>query len=169
MSKIQVNNNIMNLLQLQEEFDQILFDYIDTTPKWEIAFERLEELLREAIYYFTSHIENEGKLPEGNVYWALYMDTVARLMFFKTLSYMNKTQDIVNKEEIIEAIHDAVRCLPNVEKRNHEFLQEISSTYEKLELFNGKEGEFERYYIEKKYSLEDCIKYFHEYCNNKVK
>lgn len=170
MSNIQVNNNILNLVQLQEELDGILFDYIDTSQKWNQAFERLEELLRQTISYFTSYVRNEGKVPEGNVFWALYMDIVAKIIYYKTLSYMNlETNSVEKKDEIIKALHDAVNCLPNVEKRNHELLQEISNTYEKLELFNGNEGEFERHYIEKNNTLEDCIKYFNEFCKNEVK
>src|SRR5690554_4918576 len=108
MSNIQVNNNILNLVQLQEELDGILFDYIDTSQKWNQAFERLEELLRQTISYFTSYVRNEGKVPEGNVFWALYMDIVAKIIYYKTLSYMNlESNSVEKKDEIIKALHDA--------------------------------------------------------------
>lgn len=170
MSKIQVSNNILNLVQLQEELDGILFDYVDTSQKWDKAYEKLDVLLNELMTYFNSHIQrNNGNLPEGDVYWTLFMDIASRLIYFKTVASMNLVGATCEKEKesIHNALHDAANCLPNVQSRNLDFLQEMSQTYEQM--FDGEEREFEQMYLEKNNSLLDCLTSFKNYCDQEAK
>ncbi|MED3662645.1 hypothetical protein NST62_07815 [Ureibacillus sp. FSL K6-8385] len=168
MARIQVNNDILNLVQLQEELDGILFDYIDTSQKWDSAYNELKQLLEELIAYFKNYLrKNDGKLPDNEMYWSLFMDITSRIIYFKTFAYMNLLNDIneEQKEAIKQALHDAAGCLPNVQGRNMEFFQEISQTYHQL--FQEKD-DFEKYYYDKNNSLHDCLEYFNEYCVQKI-
>jgi len=168
MTKIQVTNDLMNLFQLQEELDGILFNYVDTSQKWDIAYEELGQLLDELIAYFRNYIQSKnGKLPENEMYWSLFMDNVSRILYFKTFAYINLQKELSEeqKEMIQQALHDAASCLPDVQGRNHEFLQEIGQTYDQL---YHDHGQFEKTYLDKNYRLSDCLEYFHDYCVQKI-
>lgn len=166
MSIIQVKNNVLNLVQLQEQLDGILFDYVDTSQKWDRAYEELNNLLNELMSYFNKQIQKNGRnLPEGDVYWTLFMDIASRLIYFKTVALINLSE--INfaeqRESMKQAIHDAAKCLPNVQSRNIDFLQEISQTYGQI--FDAEEREFEQQYLEKNHSLRDCLASFKNFCD----
>jgi len=168
MPRIQVTNGILNLFQLQEELDGILFNYIDTSQKWDKAYEELKELLDELTAYFKNYLqEHDGRLPDNEMYWSLFIDNVSRILYFKTVAYMNLQKDMTEeqKELIKSALHDAAGCLPHVQGRNFEFLQEISQTYDLL--FN-ENAHFEKYYFDKNNGLADCLENFKAYCVQKV-
>ncbi|MEK4255223.1 hypothetical protein [Ureibacillus sp. FSL K6-2830] len=165
MPKIQIRNDILNLVQLQEELDGILFDYIDTSKKWDLAFEELKQLLDELVTYFKNYVRRkDGRLPESDMYWSLFIDIVSKIIYFNTIVYMNLVKEMTEeqKEQIKKSFHDAANCLPDVQGRNLEFLQEMSETFNQL--FH-EEDEFERYYLDKNNGLKDCIRFFNEFCN----
>ncbi|QBK26353.1 hypothetical protein [Ureibacillus thermophilus] len=168
MTKIQVTNDLMNLFQLQEELDRILFNYVDTSQKWDIAYEELGQLLNELNTYFRNYIQsNNRQLPENEMYWSLFMDNVSRIMYFKIFAYINLQKELSEeqKEKIKHALYDAASCLPDVQGRNYQFLQEIGQTYSHL---YDDHSQFEKTYLAKNNRLFDCIKYFHEFCLQKI-
>lgn len=170
MSKIQVSNNFLNLVQLQEQLDGILFDYIDTSQKWDKAYEEIDYLLIELITYFNTQIQrSNGNLPEGDVYWTLFMDIASRLIYFKSVALMNLVGNNSAEQKVMikNALHEAANCLPNVQSRNLDFLQEISQTYGQI--FGDSQREFEQIYLEKNNSLKDCLASFNQYCRQETK
>lgn len=167
MEKNQISQNYLNIVQLQEELDGILFNYIDTLQKWEKAFEELKRLLEEITTYFKNYVESKnGQLPENEMYWSLFMDIVSKIIYFKTVAYLNLVKDLDEEQKTLikNAFHDAANCLPNVQGRNKEFLQEIGQTYHQL--FDDEE--FERIYLEKNKSLKECLEFFKGYCGQKM-
>lgn len=163
--KIQVSDNILNLAQLQDKMDDIVFNHLDTTQNWKRAYEGLDELLLQAISYFKVQVEEaNGTLPKGTVYWNLFMDIVSKIIYFRTSAekHLVDFNNPSEKEKVLYTLKVAANCLPNVQKGNKEFLQEIAQFYEEIELFEGKEGAFEQFYLSKNNSIEDCLKNFEQ-------
>lgn len=161
--KIQVSDNILNLVQLQEKLDGVVFDYLDTTQNWKKAFVELDALLKQAISYYQQQVEEKKRnLPKGNVYWVLFMDIASKLIYFRTVAEKNliDLSDATNKDHILFNLKVAANCLPNVQKGNSEFLQEIAQSYEEIELFEGQRGAFEQFYFSQNNSIEQCLENF---------
>lgn len=161
--KIQVSDNILNLAQLQDKMDGIVFDHLDTTQNWQRAYDDLDALLLQAIAYYKAQVkEANGNIPKGTVYWNLFMDIVSKIIYFRTFALKNLV-DLNNaseKETVLFNLKVAANCLPNIQKGNKDFLQEIAQFYEEIELFEGEEGAFEQFYFEQNNSIDDCLKNF---------
>lgn len=161
--KIQVSDNILNLAQLQEKMDGVVFDHLDTTQNWQKAFVELDALLKQAISYYHQQLEETNRnLPKGNVYWNLFMDITSKLIYFRTFAEKNllDISNSLDKEHVLNNLKVAACCLPNIQKGNYEFLQEIAQTYEEIELFEGKKGAFEQFYFSLNNTLEKCLENF---------
>ena len=92
---IQVKNNILNLAELQEKLNRVVFDYVDTTQKWEKAQENLQHLQLQLVEYFEQYISrNDGALPSGNPYWVLFLDLASRLVYFNNLVKQNVVPEL---------------------------------------------------------------------------
>lgn len=161
--KIQVSDNILNLAQLQDKMDGVVFDHLDTTQNWQRAYDDLDALLLQAISYFNTQVkESNGNIPNGSVYWNLFMDIVSKIIYFRTFAEKNLVDfnNASDKEKVLYNLKIAANCLPNVQKGNKEFLQEIAQFYEEIELFEGKEGAFEQFYFLQNNAIDDCLRNF---------
>ncbi|MGE7666588.1 GTPase [Ureibacillus composti] len=162
---IEIKNNLLNVSQLQEKMDEVIFDNIDTSHNWKKAYHDLDVLFNQLVAYYKNYVEqNDGKLPKSNLYWALFMDVAARLMYFRALSKKNlvNLNDLSEKEIVLFLLKNAVNCLSNVQKRNKELLEEISQTYEELDLMDGAKGNFKKFYYSQDYQLDECLAAFYE-------
>lgn len=162
-TKVPMTNNALNLLSLKEGMDEIIFNYIDTSQNWEKAYSSIGELLDDAVEYFNRFvINNNGKHPQENTYWVVFMDLISKLIYFHTLSFYRLNQN-ANKE-IKDLLTIAANCIPDVQKIvNAQFLNEIGRIYEEIELIEGKEGGFEQLILKQNNRAKDCFEAFSTY------
>jgi hypothetical protein len=150
----------LNLIQLKEEMDGIVFNYIDTSQKWDVAHTQLDELLKNAIDYFDSYTKANGDLPKENTYWVLFLNFGYKLIYFHTISYyqLKGCDNEEVKERVVELLTLAANCIPNVKKRSHgEFLNEIARSLEEIQQEPKIQGEFEKSILEQNNQVKDCI------------
>ena len=158
--KIQVKNNILNLAELQEKLNRVVFDYVDTTQKWEKAQENLQQLHSQMVVYFEQYISrNEGALPKGNPYWVLFLDLASRLVYFNNLVKQNLVSDLdeTTRNEIAYAYEMAAKIFPYKQsEENDEFLEEIEKSLQQI-------TDSARLIDKNSYPLSQCIESFHDY------
>ena len=157
---IQVKNNILNLAELQEKLNRVVFDYVDTTQKWEKAQENLKQLQSQMVVYFKQYIErNEGALPSGNPYWVLFLDLASRLIYFNNLVKQNLMSDLdqVTKNEIANAYEISAKIYPYKQsEESDEFLEEVEKSLQQI-------TDSARLVDKSSHPLSRCIESFHEY------
>ncbi|WP_274307381.1 GTPase [Solibacillus daqui] len=133
---IELKNDLLNLPQLQSQVDTIVFDYIDSKPNWSKAYEQLNTLLQKCAQNFNGYIaRNNGALPKASTYWVLYMDIVAKLLYFTGLakSHLIAIEDQEATAQIIELYKTSASCLPNASlEDNEEFISEVQKSLDKL-------------------------------------
>ena len=159
---IQVKNNILNLAELQEKLNRVVFDYVDTTQKWEKAQENLQQLQSQMVVYFEQYISrNEGALPSGNPYWVLFLDLASRLIYFNNLVKQNLMSDLdeATQNEIANAYEISAKIYPyKKSEESDEFLDEIEKSLQQI-------TNSTRLVDKSSYPLSQCIESFHEYLN----
>lgn len=167
---IQIAGNFLNVVQLQERMDDTVFNYIDTTQKWEKAYASLDDLLNQAVTFFKDYVvRSNGELPKSNTYWNLFIGITSKLIYFSSISYyhLNNKQQHDVKKQVLRSLTYAANCLPEVRNElNHEFLKEISQSYEEIELYQNTKGAFEEMILTQNNRFEECLKSFYEYCRN---
>nr|WP_106780092.1 hypothetical protein [Lysinibacillus timonensis] len=170
-TQIQVKNGLLNLPQLQAKMDEMVFDYIDSSQKWEKAYKGLDNLLQQTVSNFANYIDRQnGSFPESNVYWNLFADILAQLIYFKTLAQKQisdmKIPEV--KEYILYSYTVAAKCIIHFQEH---LLDEISKSFEDVELLNGKEGAFKEAIKNANNDLDKCLKQFYEFSisYNKIK
>lgn len=125
----------LNITAIEEQLNQIIFEYIDTSENWQKAVTELSEIERELEQFFITSIDNNnGSLPKGNAYWYLFLDIVSKLLYFKGLAkaklYKDNEKEIV---KVIEAWKASLLILPNNQlENNRAFLEEIVKSIETL-------------------------------------
>jgi len=162
MVKSVQNMRALNINAIEEQLNQIIFEYIDTSESWQKASTELSEIERELEQFFIKYIdENNGSLPKGNAYWYLFMDVVSKLLYFKGVANAKLNKD--NEKEmskVIEAWKASLLILPNNQiENNREFLEEIIKSIQALsnETVNVEETTIEKnlktynQYLETKY------------------
>ena len=157
----------INLFQLKERMDEYVFNFIDSTQKWEKAYVSLDELVAISVDYFQRYLKENGQLPKGNTFWVLFMDVASKLIYFHTMAlYHLKKNDSEEtfQKKVIKLYTMAANCIPEINKEaNKEFLKEISISYESIELFDGIQGEFEKVIKNKNNQIQDCLATFNEF------
>lgn len=154
-----------NLLQLQNDLSEIVFDYIDTSQKWDIAYQKLDELLNKTIGHFQSSEQKEEiKSLTENTFWFLFLNNVSRLIYFHTLAYKEmkaKTSEF-SKETVLSLVQHAVKCLPNTKhEENKQFIEEVKVTVKQL---GGSIDEIEKIVQKNNQDPMISIVAFREYC-----
>ncbi|MCM3388043.1 hypothetical protein M3649_07820 [Ureibacillus chungkukjangi] len=155
--------NAVYLLQIKEQLDEIVFNYIDTTQKWEVAYDKLDELLEKATIYYNGFMEANGDKPKENTSAILFLNISFRLIYFHTISYyhLKVTNKEAVKNQVLELITLAANCIPDVQKEGHaEYLNEIAKSYEEISQVKGKQVEFEQSIIEQDNRIVDCFNYY---------
>lgn len=155
--------NTMHTLQLKEQLDEVVFNYIDTAQNWEVAYSKLDKLLEEATVYFHEYMEASGDQPKGNTTAIIFLNVAYKLIYFHTISHyhLKDTNQQAVKENALELLTLAAKCIPDVKKENHaEYLTEIAKSYEKISQVEGKQKEFEQAILEQNTSVSDCFTAF---------
>ena len=137
---------LLNLSTLHQKSDEIIFDYIDSKPNWEIAFKQLDSLLEECTTFFLKTVATTNKIPKAAPYWSLFLDLNSKLIYFCTLAlqnYCQKSNGITN-EVLSKRFETAALCITNTkDEETAQFLEEIKATFatvEKLESFQGEKA-----------------------------
>ncbi|CAM5195404.1 Dimeric dUTPase (All-alpha-NTP-PPase superfamily) OS=Ureibacillus acetophenoni OX=614649 GN=SAMN05877842_102309 PE=4 SV=1 [Ureibacillus acetophenoni] len=166
-TQIEVKNGLINVAQLQEKVDEIIFDYIDTSKNWAKAHKGLNNLYQQTVRFFVDYVDNQnGSIPKGNVYWTLFAEIVARITYFKTLAerHLKDLQTDVDVENIIKGYSAAANCLPNVKViKEHDLLDEISESFEEIHLQDGVKGNFKQSIIENNNTIQENLKAFYHF------
>ncbi|RHW38645.1 hypothetical protein D1B33_07150 [Lysinibacillus yapensis] len=155
----------LNLLQLKEQMDEIVFNYIDTSSKWEIAYSKINELLQIAVHHFERYVEVNGELPKENTYWVLFLNLGYKLIYFHTISdYQLKEQPSeADKKRAVELLTLSAKCIPNVQSENHaEFLEEIIKSLVHIQEEQGKQNELKKVILDLNNRPCDCLQSFLE-------
>ena len=157
---IQVKNNILNLAELQEKLNRVVFDYVDTTQKWEKAQENLQQLQSQMVEYFEQYISrNDGALPSSNPYWVLFLDLASRLVYFNSLVKQNVVSELdeTTRNEVANAYEMAAKIFPYKQsEENDEFLEEIEKSLQQM-------TDHTRSVDKSSYPLSQCMETFHNY------
>ncbi|MFC7684569.1 hypothetical protein [Ureibacillus sp. GCM10028918] len=154
---------LKDLLQLKEQLDEIVFNYIDTSQKWEVAYSKLDSLLENVTAYYDSYMEANGDKPKENTTAVLFLNVSYKLIYFHTISFyhLKETNQEVVKERVLELLTLAANCIPDVNKENHiAYLQEIAASFEEISNIQGKQQEFEKLNLERNSSIVDCFDTF---------
>jgi len=129
------NSKALNISAMESHLNQVVFDCIDTSENWARAEKELSEMERELEQFFVKTIDqNEGELPKQNSYWYLYMDIVAKVLYFRSLanSSLNPNDEKVTAKAKA-AMLTVVRILPNNHiEENEDFLKEVIQTISRL-------------------------------------
>ena len=130
MSEKKGQVQLINLAKQQFKLDRIVFENIDTSNKWEKARNLLSELVQESEMFFKDYIvNNNGRLPEPNAYWALFMDLVSKMTYFTAYA----EQQLNPNPTIAEKYAAAASFLPNCELEGCiDFYEEICTNYEAI-------------------------------------
>lgn len=157
---IQIKNNILNLAELQEKLNRVVFDYVDTTQKWEKAQENLQQLQSQMVAYFEQYISrNDGTLPSGNPYWVLFLDLASRLVYFNSLVKQSVVSELdeTTRNEVANAYEMAAKIFPYKQsEENDEFLEEIEKSLQQM-------TDHTRLVDKSSYPLSQCMEAFHNY------
>lgn len=129
------NSKLLKVSAMESHLNQVIFDCIDTSEKWDQAEKELVEMERELEQFFVKTIDdNNGELPKENSYWYLFMDVVAKVLYFRSLassSLKPNDEKVVAKSK--EAMTTVVHTLPNNHlEENEDFLNEVVQTMERL-------------------------------------
>lgn len=157
--------NAMHILQLKEQLDEIVFNYIDTSQVWEVAYSELDVLLEKTTGYFESFMEASGDKPRGNTSAVLFLNIAYKLIYFHTISYyhLKETNQDAVRDKALQLLTLSAKCIPDVNKENHlEYLKEIAQSYEEISQIQGKQQEFEQAIIEQNHMIADCFDHFSE-------
>ena len=154
-----ISNNVLNLADLQQRMDEIIFDYIDSKPNWDKAYLLLDEMLEQTTKYFLNIVDSKNGLPKPTTYWILFMELNAKLVYFSTLALKNLTQKSkgITDELIASRFEIAAKCLTNIHTEENElFLQEIKASFDEVSSRQDYEGLNDRH-------VESCIEQFYEF------
>lgn len=124
----------MNLAQLQEQMNETVFNFIDSSQQWDKAYNELDNLVGQVTKYFNNWVEKEGQLPKGSTYWTIFMDIVARLIYFYGLAQEHIENDNERSKDSIVTIYTfAANCMPEVQSEDSQsFFEELEKSYKQL-------------------------------------
>ncbi|CDZ99907.1 hypothetical protein BN1050_00356 [Metalysinibacillus saudimassiliensis] len=126
--------DLLDVMSLQEQIDHIVFDYMDTSVRHEIAHEQLNELFTEVQQYFASYImKNNGVLPDASTYWLMFVSCVSQLSYFLSITTFTTAQQSADKTQAVQYAELAVATLPQMKNEDDELLvDEMNEKYTAL-------------------------------------
>ena len=134
--EVSISNNVLNIATLQQKMETVVFDHIDSTQNWPVAYKKLDELFKQTVNYFNQYVANNGRqLPKTNTYWTLYLNIASQLVYFTALAKSNVEAGQYSevKENIAKAYKVALDCLPaSNSEENEQFLEEVIKSYTAL-------------------------------------
>lgn len=165
MSIISEKHNRINLLQFEKELDDIIFNYIDTSQKWDKAYSELDKLLNDTIGHFQSSENGEEMITDSaNTYSVIFLNLMSRLIYFHTLSYKEMKADTseLSLDNVLSLLSYSVKCMPNTKYEDNQlFLDEIKETIAK---FGGSVEEIDKIAEKNNQDPNSALQSFKEYC-----
>ncbi|MDN4494576.1 hypothetical protein [Ureibacillus aquaedulcis] len=153
----------VNLLEMKEQLDEVVFNYIDTQQKWEVAYSKLDSLLEKVISYYESYMKANGDKPKENTTANLLLTMSYKLIYFHTISnyHLEEMNQVESKDQTLELLTLAANCIPNIQKENHgEVLYEIAKSYEEISQEQGTQQKFVDRILEQNNRITDCFASF---------
>jgi len=122
--------DLLDVMHLQETIDQVVFDYLDTSVRHEIAHEQLVALFSEVQTYFTNYItKNNGAIPQPSTYWHMFVSCVSQLSYFLSITTFTTAQ----QAQALAYAQLAVTTLPKIKSEDDELLvADMKAQYIKL-------------------------------------
>lgn len=133
--EVNITNNVLNIATLQQKMETVVFDYIDSSQNWGIAYQKLSELFTQMVNYFNERVAHEnGQLPKVNTYWSLFLNISSQLIYFTALAKQHAEQlTAETKQNIANAYMAAANILPNATTEEmEEYLDEVQKSYQAL-------------------------------------
>ena len=133
--EVNITNNVLNIATLQQKMETVVFDHIDSSQNWVIAYQKLSELFTQTVNYFNERVAQEnGHLPKVNTYWSLFLNISSQLIYFTALAKQNAEQlTAETKQNIANAYIAAANILPNATTEEmEEYLEEVQKSYKAL-------------------------------------
>ncbi|GGG27275.1 hypothetical protein GCM10007425_22300 [Lysinibacillus alkalisoli] len=125
--------DLLDIMSLQEQVEQIVFDYMDTSVRYEIAYEQLNPLFQETINYYMTYLDKQQALPTASTYWHMFASTTAQLSFFLSVVLLSTAKTDEQRKEGMTLAHIAVTSLPYVQAESIDLVvQEMNDTYTRL-------------------------------------
>ena len=153
--------NELDIISMQEQVDEIVFNYIDTSVNYEQAYKQIAPKLDEAMQFVQRYLQaNSLETPPSNTYWMLFAGLVSKLAYFKAYTMwklQHGSQDEMNRLFIASAY-----VLPNKEtEANEEILEDIAAQYTVFQQQNGEETlvDLHKQALAQKLTPTDCLAY----------
>lgn len=135
MLKIFQDKQYLKVSEIEDHLNQVIFECIDTSEKWERVEKELAEIEREMEQFYVKIIdENSGEVPKENSFWHLFLGVVSKVLYFKSLAMASLNEGNEKLAPKLKmAMVTAIETLPNKQtEENEEFLNEISNTIRRL-------------------------------------
>ena len=153
--------NELDIISMQEQLDEIVFNHIDTSANYEQAYKQIAPKLDEALQFLQRYLQANGvETPPGNTYWILFAGLISKLAYFKAFT-MWKLQH-GSAEEMNRLFITSAYVLPNKETEvNEEILEDIAAHYTLFQQQAGHEAtiDLHKEALAQKFSSTDCLAY----------
>lgn len=117
--------DLLDVMSLQEQIDQVVFDYFDTSVRHEIAHEQLMKLFTEVRTYFTDYLaKNDGVLPAASTYWHMFVSCASQLSYFLAITTLTTAKQPQDTALALEYATLAVQTLPHLKTEDDELMVE---------------------------------------------
>lgn len=119
----------LDIISIQEQVDEIIFNHIDTAANYQEAYKVFAQKLDEMLQFLQRYLQaNKLDVPPSNTYWTLFAGLASKLMYFK--AYTMWKLDHGKVEEMNELFIASACVLPNKEtEAAEEILEDISANY----------------------------------------
>lgn len=158
--EIIIKGDLVDIMSVQEEIERIVFDNMETSNRYAIAEQSLNEIWQQLQAYYQNYIsKNDGALPKPSTYWHLFMNSVSQSAYFLALAMLENTAN-TNEQQAKELLQLATMLLPISDKeKNKAFLEEILATLQPL-LTNEQLATVKQQAIHEKGDLTSCLNVF---------
>lgn len=152
--------NELDIISMQEQVDEIVFNYIDTSANYEQAYKQIAPKLDEAMQFLQRYLEkNSLQVPPSNTYWTIFAGLVSKLAYFKAFT-MWKLQH-GSTEEMNRLFVASAYVLPNKEtEASEEILEDIAVQYRIFQQQRNEQAiDLHEDALSQKLSTTECLAY----------
>lgn len=164
--KMQVKREHLDIMELQEKMDRIVFDYIDTSNNYRKAMRDLNQLYTQVTSFYKDYMdEYTDEIPPSNTYWFLFIDCSAKLCYFLAASIYYASNELQETPETVEKLLEtAARILPNIDQEDNEaFLTAIFDLYTEIVADDTKVVRLRDEVLVQKGNVTQCLQQFKQF------
>lgn len=173
--EIKLESKLLDIIDMKERMDVIVFDYMDTSNNWSKAYKELDHIFTQLCDFYKEYVSNrDGEIPSSfsnltaNTYWTLFANLTAGLAYFKALaSYelqceQGKEINCLEIEQLL-LIAGYGNSIIEEESENEsaDLVKEVLELYRKLPIQSEKIAEFEKTVNSNK-SLNSYLAFFYK-------